>query len=175
MTHRCVLWICMSLMAGCVDQLGAEQLGVATSAIVPDDESKLACPSGPHEIAGRGYHDWGRADVDFGPYDDAPTAEREATKECKTKTDDAMKRTENAAISECKEDIDRVVCGLGPEDRPCDLKPTPIKTCEVTDRWGATGETKPPKKIGEKYYVNCSYKPVARARGKIKASCELRR
>jgi hypothetical protein len=171
MTHRCALWICVWLMmAGCTEELGVTSAAV----IVPDDETKLACPSGPHELAGRGSWKWGNVDVDIGPYDDADTARREGTKDCNARAADAVTRTDEAAIRECKEDIARVGCGLGAEDKPCDLKSTPIKDCEVTDRTGGTPDIGAPKNISDKYFVSCRYNPTARARGKIKASCELR-
>jgi hypothetical protein len=173
MKHCCALLLmCMWLMAGCT-----EELGVTSAALVPDDETKLACPSGPHEIAGRGHWAWGGVDVDLGPYDDEATANTEGQKECNRRTTDAVKRTDDAAIAECKEDIARVGCALGADDKACDPKATVVKECEVTQRWGGLTETElgRPKRIQEKYYVNCKYSATSRVRGKTKVTCELRR
>ena len=165
------LLMCALLMVGCADELGMTR-SASTS---PDDETRLACPSGPHEITGRGRWNWGNVEAPLGPYDDIDTAKRDAETKCKERIAEAVRLTDEAAIRECKEDIARFVCGPGPEEKVCDPVSSSIKDCEVIERGGGTPDLGAPfKGIDDRYWVNCRYTATARARGKTSLSCVLR-
>ena len=163
--------MCVLLIAGCTDELGVAESASSS----PDDETKLACPSGPHDITSHGRWDWGRVEADLGPYEDAITAKREADATCKERVKEAVKLTDDAAIRECKAALALVGCGPGPQERTCERKLTDTNECEVVARSGGTPDLGDPfKGISGSYWVKCRYSATARARGKTKLSCVLR-